>query len=35
MLNVSLADKYTFTSGRIYLSGIQALVRLMLVQQRA
>ncbi|NML47456.1 indolepyruvate ferredoxin oxidoreductase family protein [Ramlibacter sp. G-1-2-2] len=34
MLDVSLDDKYTATSGRIYLSGIQALVRLMLVQQR-
>ena len=34
MITVSLEDKYTATSGRIYLSGIQALVRLMLVQQR-
>jgi indolepyruvate ferredoxin oxidoreductase len=34
MLDVSLADKYTATAGRIYLSGIQALVRLMLVQQQ-
>ena len=34
MLSVSLDDKYTATSGRIYLSGIQALVRLMLVQQQ-
>ena len=34
MLSVSLADKYTATAGRIYLSGIQALVRLMLVQQQ-
>lgn len=34
MLNVSLDDKYTATSGRIYLSGIQALVRLMLVQRQ-
>ena len=30
---VSLDDKYTATSGRIYLNGIQALVRLMLVQK--
>ena len=30
---VSLDDKYTATSGRIYLNGIQALVRLMLVQR--
>ena len=34
MLEVSLDDKYRATSGRIYLSGIQALVRLLLVQQR-
>ena len=34
MLDVSLDDKYTATSGRIYLSGIQALVRLMLEQRR-
>jgi len=34
MLAVSLEDKYTATSGRIYLSGVQALVRLMLVQRR-
>ncbi len=34
MITVSLEDKYTATSGRIYLSGIQALVRLMLVQQQ-
>ena len=34
MRNVSLDDKYTATSGRIYLSGVQALVRLMLEQQR-
>jgi len=31
--SVSLDDKYTLTTGRIYLSGIHALVRLMLVQQ--
>ncbi|MGH6638369.1 MAG: indolepyruvate ferredoxin oxidoreductase family protein [Polaromonas sp.] len=31
--SVSLDDKYTATSGRIYLSGIQALVRLMFVQR--
>ena len=30
---VSLDDKYTATSGRIYLNGTQALVRLMLVQK--
>ncbi|WP_269507257.1 indolepyruvate ferredoxin oxidoreductase family protein [Burkholderia sp. IMCC1007] len=34
MIDVSLDDKYTATSGRIYLSGIQALVRLLLVQRR-
>lgn len=34
MLAVSLEDKYTATSGRIYLSGVQALVRLLLVQKR-
>lgn len=31
--SVSLNDKYTATTGRVYLSGIQALVRLMLVQK--
>ena len=31
--DVALDDKYTATSGRIYLSGIQALVRLPLVQR--
>ncbi|MEI7970387.1 MAG: indolepyruvate ferredoxin oxidoreductase family protein [Betaproteobacteria bacterium] len=31
---VTLEDKYTADSGRIYLTGIQALVRLMLVQRR-
>ncbi|MCC2673622.1 MAG: indolepyruvate ferredoxin oxidoreductase [Ramlibacter sp.] len=30
---VALDDKFTATSGRIYLSGVQALVRLMLVQR--
>ena len=30
--DVSLDDKYTATTGRIYLSGIQALVRLPLMQ---
>jgi indolepyruvate ferredoxin oxidoreductase len=30
----SLDDKYTATSGRIYLSGVQALVRVMLVHKR-
>jgi indolepyruvate ferredoxin oxidoreductase len=33
MKSVSLDDKYTSTSGRIYLSGIQALVRLPLMQR--
>ncbi len=33
LASVSLDDKYQATSGRIYLSGIQALVRLMLVQR--
>ncbi len=31
---VTLDDKYTLTSGRIYLSGIQALVRLPLMQRQ-
>jgi indolepyruvate ferredoxin oxidoreductase len=31
--DVTLEDKYTARSGRIYLSGIQALVRLTLVQR--
>ena len=31
---VSLDDKYTFETGRIYATGTQALVRLMLVQRR-
>src|SRR5262249_48980485 len=31
---VSLDDKYTLEQGRIYLSGIQALVRLPLMQRR-
>src|SRR5581483_3380550 len=30
---VTLEDKYTSTEGRVYLSGVQALVRLMLVQR--
>ena len=34
LLAVSLKDKYTATYGRIYLNGIQALMRLMLVQRR-
>ena len=34
MLEVSLDDKYTATEGRIYLSGVQALARLMLAQKR-
>ena len=29
---VSLDDKYTLTQGRAYLNGIEALVRLLLVQ---
>ena len=33
LASVSLDDKYTSTDGRVYLSGIQALVRLMLVQK--
>ena len=33
LASVSLDDKYTATRGRVYLSGIQALVRLMLVQR--
>lgn len=33
MKKVSLDDKYTATSGRIYLSGIQALVRLPIIQR--
>ncbi|MEN9316326.1 MAG: hypothetical protein RIS35_2719 [Pseudomonadota bacterium] len=32
LAHVSLEDKYTLASGRVYLSGIQALVRLPLVQ---
>lgn len=33
MSQVTLDDKYVATSGRIYLSGIQALVRVLLVQR--
>jgi indolepyruvate ferredoxin oxidoreductase len=33
LLHVTLEDKYTLPSGRIYLSGIQALVRLPLMQR--
>lgn len=33
MKNISLDDKYTTTTGRIYLSGIQALVRLPIIQR--
>jgi len=33
LASATLDEKYTATSGRIYLSGIQALVRLMLVQR--
>ena len=31
---VSLDDKYTADQGRVYLTGTQALVRLLLVQRR-
>jgi indolepyruvate ferredoxin oxidoreductase len=34
MQDVTLDDKYVSTDGRIYLTGIQALVRLMLVQRQ-
>src|SRR5690606_976560 len=34
MQNVTLDDKYVATSGRIYLTGIQALVRLPLIQRQ-
>jgi indolepyruvate ferredoxin oxidoreductase len=34
LARVSLEDKYTLQAGRIYLSGIQALVRLPLLQRR-
>ena len=34
LARVSLAEKYTLRSGRIYLSGIQALVRLPLMQRQ-
>ena len=33
LASVQLGDKYTATHGRVYLSGIQALVRLKLVQR--
>jgi indolepyruvate ferredoxin oxidoreductase len=33
LARVSLEDKYTLQSGRIYLMGIQALVRLPLMQR--
>ncbi len=33
LANVSLTDKYTATSGKIFLSGIQALVRLPMMQR--
>ena len=35
LARVTLDDKYTLQSGRIYLSGIQALVRLPMMQRRA
>ena len=31
---VTLEDKYTLQSGRIYLSGVQALVRLPMLQRQ-
>jgi indolepyruvate ferredoxin oxidoreductase len=34
LAQVSLDDKYTLESGRIYLSGVQALVRLPMLQQK-
>jgi indolepyruvate ferredoxin oxidoreductase len=34
MQNVTLEDKYVSTSGRIYLTGIQALVRLPIIQRQ-
>jgi len=34
MQQVTLEDKYVSTNGRVYLTGIQALVRLMLVQRQ-
>ena len=34
LLNVSLEDKYTLASGRVYLSGTQALVRLPMMQRQ-
>ena len=34
MRTVKLDDKYTATRGHVYLTGIQALVRLMMVQQQ-
>lgn len=34
LANVSLDDKYTATNGKIYLSGVQALVRLPLIQRQ-
>ena len=32
--NLTLDDKYTLAEGRVYLTGVQALVRLALEQQR-
>ena len=34
LVEVTLDDKYTVDSGRIFLTGIQALVRLPLIQRR-
>lgn len=34
LVNTTLEDKYTLDSGRVYLSGIQALVRLPMIQRR-
>ena len=32
--NVTLDDKYELESGRVYLTGVQALVRLLMLQRR-
>ena len=32
--NVTLDDKYELESGRVYLTGVQALVRLLMVQRQ-
>ena len=33
LADVTLDDKYALTSGRVYLNGVQALVRLALMQR--